>query len=181
MSKNKFSNPLDNIKIASPCSANWNQMIGDERQRHCAECKLSVYNLSGMSKREAENLLTEAEGRVCVRYYKRADGTVITKDCPVGWKALKQRVSKTAAAFASLVFSCLGGIGLTSYFSATAEDVPLMGAVAIVEKDKPQKSDVPIQAHQFEMMGEVEIAPEHTMGRVSKIDRVKGEILANQD
>ena len=54
---NKFTNPLSNIKIASPCSQDWNEMIGTERKRFCGECKLNVYNLSGMSEQEAENLL----------------------------------------------------------------------------------------------------------------------------
>ena len=41
----KFSNPLDNVRVASPCPANWNEMIGDERKKYCSECKLNVYNL----------------------------------------------------------------------------------------------------------------------------------------
>lgn len=102
----KFDNPLNNIKIASPCPTDWDTMTGDERRRYCGECKLNVYNLSGMTRREAENLLMNAEGRLCVRFYRRADGTVLTKDCPVGWRALKKRASKAAVA----VFSMLGGI-----------------------------------------------------------------------
>jgi hypothetical protein len=113
----KFTNPLDNIHIASPCKADWNAMTGDERKRHCAECKLNVYNLSGMTRTEAENFLINSEGRVCVRFYRRADGSVLTKDCPVGWQAFKQRVSKTAAAFASLVFGVVSGLGLTALFT----------------------------------------------------------------
>ena len=26
----KFNNPLDNIRIASPCTANWDEMFGDQ-------------------------------------------------------------------------------------------------------------------------------------------------------
>jgi hypothetical protein len=37
------TNPLDKIKIASPCGANWDEMYGSERKRFCAECKLNVY------------------------------------------------------------------------------------------------------------------------------------------
>ena len=111
----KFTNPLSNIKIASPCSQDWNEMIGTERKRFCGECKLNVYNLSGMSRGEAENLLISSEGRLCVRFYRRADGSVLTKDCPVGWQAVKQRLSKTATAFASLVFAALSGGGLANY------------------------------------------------------------------
>jgi len=113
----KFTNPLNNIKVASPCSADWNEMMGNERRRFCAECKLNVYNLSGMSQREAENLLLNSEGRLCVRFYKRTDGTILTKDCPVGWQAIRQRVSKTVTAFASLVFAALSGIGFANYFA----------------------------------------------------------------
>jgi len=115
----KFTNSLINIKIASPCSQDWNEMIGTERKRYCGECKLNVYNLSGMSRSEAENLLLNSEGRLCVRFFRRADGTVLTEDCPVGWQAIKQRVSKTATAVASLLFAALSGIGLANYFVKT--------------------------------------------------------------
>jgi hypothetical protein len=127
----KFTNPLDNIHIASPCKSDWNEMMGNERRRFCAECKLNVYNLSGMTKQEAENLLINAEGRVCVRFYRRADGSIITRDCPVGWQALKQRVSKTAAAFVSIVFGVVSGLGLTELFSQPNEERNLINATAI--------------------------------------------------
>lgn len=106
----KYTNPLDRIKIASPCAANWNEMIGDARQRHCSACKLNVYNLSEMTRREAENFLINAEGRVCLRIYRRKDGTVITKDCPVGWAKIKRRVSRSATAIFALIAGFFGGV-----------------------------------------------------------------------
>ncbi len=96
-------------------------MIGTERKRFCGDCKLNVYNLSGMTTQEAENLLIRSEGRLCVRFYRRADGSVLTKDCPVGWQAVKQRVSRTATAAASLIFAALGSIGLANYFAKATE------------------------------------------------------------
>ena len=48
---------LRRVRIASPCSASWERMEGDERVRFCRECNLNVYNLSGMTKREAESLV----------------------------------------------------------------------------------------------------------------------------
>ena len=125
----KFTNPLNNIKIASPCSADWNEMIGDERSRFCGDCNLNVYNLSGMTEREAENLLINSEGRLCVRFYRRADGTVLTKDCPIGWAAIKSRVSKTAAAFASLIIGLLTSLGFVSLFNQPKET--LTGALEL--------------------------------------------------
>ena len=45
----KFTSPLNNLKVASPCSQDWEAMLGNERKRFCGECKLNVYNLSGMT------------------------------------------------------------------------------------------------------------------------------------
>lgn len=106
----KYTNPLNDIKIASPCAANWDVMIGDNRQRHCAECKLNVYNLSEMTQTEAENFLINSEGRVCLRIYRRSDGTILTKDCPVGWQKLKKKVSRAATAVFALIMGFFGGI-----------------------------------------------------------------------
>ena len=78
------SNPLDHIKIASPCPADWDEMRGDQRRRFCTHCQLCVYNLSEMSQREGENLLFDSEGRSWVRLDRLEDGTVITQNCPVG-------------------------------------------------------------------------------------------------
>src|SRR5688572_1756724 len=101
----KFTNPLDKVKMASPCPADWSQMYGTERKRFCGECKLNVYNLSGMTRDEAEALVMNAEGRLCVRFYRRDDGTILTKDCPVGWARIKQKTRVTAAAAFSLVMA----------------------------------------------------------------------------
>ena len=106
----KYNNPLNHIKIASPCAANWDEMFGDERQRHCSDCKLNVYNLSDMTNTEAENFLINAEGRVCIKFYRRTDGTVLTQDCPVGWRAIKKKVSRVATAIFAIMLGVFGGI-----------------------------------------------------------------------
>ena len=113
----KFDSPLTNLKIASPCSADWNEMVGDNRKRFCGDCKLNVYNLSGMKRTEAESLIMNAEGRLCVKFYSRADGTMITQDCPVGWARVKQRTQIFVTAVASLLFTFFGAIGLVSIFA----------------------------------------------------------------
>jgi hypothetical protein len=94
----RFDSPLNNVKIASPCSANWDEMFGDERKRFCGQCKLNVYNLSGMTTAEAEHLVTNVEGRLCVRFYRRTDGLVITQNCPDGWAKEKKRTRGFATA-----------------------------------------------------------------------------------
>jgi hypothetical protein len=107
-----FSSPLDNVRVAAPCPADWDQMMGDERVRFCSQCSLNVYNLSGMTKREAESLVTGAEGRLCIRYYRRADGTILTENCPVGLTAIRRRISRITRATLSAVLSFLAGTGV---------------------------------------------------------------------
>src|SRR5262245_26402928 len=106
----RFDTPLNNIKIASPCSANWDTMFGNERKRFCGECKLNVYNISGMTRKDAESLLEQSEGRLCVRYYRRADGTILTRDCPVGWARVKRRASIIATAALSMIVTFIAGL-----------------------------------------------------------------------
>lgn len=118
---NKFTNPLGNIKVASPCPADWNEMYGNERKRFCSECKLSVYNLSEMTQSEAENFVINAEGRVCVKFYRRADGSVLTKDCSVGWQAFKKRISRSAKAFTSICAGILGGVFAFNQFQTNTK------------------------------------------------------------
>jgi hypothetical protein len=108
----KFTSPLEGVRVAAPCPADWDKMVGDERMRYCGQCSLHVYNLSGMTKREAEGLVANAEGRLCVRYYRRADGSILTRNCPVGLRAVKQRVSRIAGAALSAVLGFFAGVGL---------------------------------------------------------------------
>ena len=96
---------LNRATVAKPCSANWNEMTGDERARHCAGCGMNVYNISAMTANEARGLIASHEGtRLCIRLFKRADGTVITRDCPKGLAAYRRCVTRVAtAAFASIL------------------------------------------------------------------------------
>lgn len=81
--------PLESIRVAAPCHADWDKMTGDSRARFCGSCEKHVYNLSGMTRAEAEALVRAHEGELCVRFARRADGTVVTGNCPVGLQALR--------------------------------------------------------------------------------------------
>jgi hypothetical protein len=93
------------IRIASPCTANWNLMNGDDRIRHCTECHLSVHNFSRMSDSEIDDLLDAHEGRICARFYQRADGTMLTQNCPEGVRRAFRNASRIAATFLSAAFT----------------------------------------------------------------------------
>src|SRR5436190_1125231 len=85
---------LQNVRVASPCRASWDEMtpIDQDRVRFCSGCQKRVYNLSALCQAEAEGLLRAHEGHLCVRYYRRHDGTILTTDCPVGLRAARQLV-----------------------------------------------------------------------------------------
>jgi len=104
----KASIPLDMISVASPCHADWDDMSGNDQSRFCGQCSKHVYNLSAMTAGEAQDLIEENEGKMCVRFYKRADGTMLTADCPVGWRAAKQRFLIFAGAAAAFLFAVFG-------------------------------------------------------------------------
>jgi hypothetical protein len=89
---------LSRVRVAAPCPAGWDAMEGDDRTRFCRLCQLNVYNVAGMTEREVVALVTRSEGRVCARLFRRADGTLLTKDCPTGLRALRRRVSRAAGA-----------------------------------------------------------------------------------
>ena len=146
---------LPRIKIASPCHANWAEMTGNERSRFCASCQKNVFNLSAMTARQAADLIREKEGRLCVRYYLRRDGTILTRDCPVGLAALRKQLLKIAAAFVS-AFALLG-------FGCKNEDQP------------PLTGEPTIQGQTVEtphIMGDV-AAPRET----NQVREIKGEIF----
>ena len=141
-------------------------MLGDDRRRYCGECKLNVYNLSGMTRAEAENLIQTTEGRLCVRFYKRDDGSVITEDCPVGWSRVKQRTKAYVTALASLIFTFFGALGLLGLFDRSREIS--MGAI-------PVSSPTPKQTPRV-LMGDVSMGtpvptpkqtPQAMMGNVA--------------
>jgi len=94
---------LDNVRIASPCPARWSEMEGDDQMRHCQLCKHNVYDISAMTRDEAEKFLREASGRVCVHLYRRSDGRILTSDCHIGKKTIRKRLL-TALATAAFIF-----------------------------------------------------------------------------
>jgi hypothetical protein len=131
-------------------------MDGDERVRFCRECNRNVFNLSEMTEREARTIVREREGRLCVRFYQRRDGTVLTSDCPVG---AKRSFLRAAAGTALSVFGLAAGITKLSACGSAQGDVappgePMMGTPPPIETEAN--------------MGEIAIPPDGAlMGRIA--------------
>jgi hypothetical protein len=67
-------------------------MPGTNRVRFCGQCRQHVYNLSAMSREAADMVLLANEGRLCVRFFQRPDGTVLTRDCLARVRAFRRRL-----------------------------------------------------------------------------------------
>jgi len=143
-------NILETMQIASPCRADWNAMDGNDRLRFCAQCGLNVYNLAGMRRAEAEMLLRARGARLCVRFFRRADGTVLTQDCPVGLAAIRRRLRLWTLAAASLLGAFLAWFGMRQGYRVIPGTRVFMGDVVsakpmimgrIAAPAKPHKRD----------------------------------------
>jgi hypothetical protein len=168
---NTRTNPLDHVRVAAPCSADWERMLGNEKVRFCAHCNLNVYNLSGMTKKEAERLIIQHEGRLCVRFYRRTDGTILTNNCPVGLRALKRRLSRMANAVVSMVLSFFAGVLAFGGLRETSTASPVTQGTMIVSPKYPSTTypetmgGVPVNVP---VAGEMIVEPE-VLGRIKRV------------
>lgn len=102
-------NILDSLRVASPCPARWEDMAGDDRSRHCAQCNLCVHNISDMTRDEADAFLRsrlespDPPARLCIQFFRRADGTILTRDCPRGLAAARARMVRLCGRFAAAI------------------------------------------------------------------------------
>jgi hypothetical protein len=89
-------------------------MSGTDRVRHCSDCRKNVYNLSEMSREAVTSLIVEKEGNICVKFYRRFDGTVLTNDCPRGLRAVRSQYLKARARTFSMAASLLAVLGFSA-------------------------------------------------------------------
>lgn len=103
---------VNKLRVAAPCSIAWEAMTGDDRSRVCGQCDRRVYNIGEMTRAEIQGLVSGQMERVCVRLFRRADGTVMTQDCPSGVRLIRRRLSRYAAAvFSSVLAAVTFGYG----------------------------------------------------------------------
>src|SRR5262249_52164143 len=91
---------LERVYVVSPCKANWESMAGTDQARHCAECNRQVYDLSKMTRRQAEHLIIITQGRFCARITRGPNGDVVTQEEP-GLHLITKHASPVATAVVS--------------------------------------------------------------------------------
>jgi hypothetical protein len=152
----RLPHSLDVIRVAEPCPQSWDAMTGDTRARYCAGCHKHVYDLSAMSRSEAEKLVCESAGGMCVRFSRAADGRVRTLDYQPstggrrGWRFW----ALASACFGSLT-AAAGGI-----LFARGRAVPPPSVVgALVETPQAAPSAAPVAPDGPMMMGFIIASP----------------------
>jgi hypothetical protein len=141
-------------------------MAGDERVRFCPQCALNVYNLSGMRRQEAESLVESHEGRLCVRFYQRSDGTVLTRDCPVGLQAARKRLLRILSVAAGLLLALLGWAAVRIAATRTEDEAasrlrdtqPFKTLIDWIDPEAPAPPPVP--GPRDCIMGKLDFRPE---------------------
>jgi hypothetical protein len=110
----KRANLLDQINVASPCSADWDSMIGNEQARFCQHCSLFVHDLSKITRKDVVKLVASSKGKLCIRYYRRLDGVVHTATHAQPLTQIKRRLSRIAAGAFSATLSLASGVAAQS-------------------------------------------------------------------
>jgi hypothetical protein len=115
MARSRLS--LDVLNVPSPCAVPWRSMPGTDRVRFCPDCQRNVYHLSAMTAAEADALLRADPDGPCVRFSRRADGTVITANRRGGrlvraWTRVAAAVSAVFVGLASLAGCDCAQLGL---------------------------------------------------------------------
>jgi hypothetical protein len=157
--------PLNDLQVASPCPVGWHGMAGDDRVRFCPQCRQHVYNLTAMTAEEATALLRQKEGKPCVRFYRRRDGTVMTADCPVGLRQIARHPWRwVAASLAAVLAGVLPGLGCGGGVCTQGEPLPppTPGASQKASSDKASQAGPP---------------PERKAGNAGRPDGDRGSFL----
>lgn len=168
---------LDSIDVQTPCEVPWDTMTGDNRVRFCGRCRQNVYNIDALPRAEAVRLIGAREGRLCVRFHRRRDGTVVTADC---WSRLRAARRKGVLAFvvmlaivgAAQVFAMLTGLAGLGRLGARQGGMGHPGVTAGPRTDPPAavrpRQD---EERQDLVMGKPAFFPRppvHTMGHLRR-------------
>jgi hypothetical protein len=142
--------PLNQIHVPEPCGQDWEAMDGDAQKRLCAGCGCHVHDLSAMTATDAQSVLDNAVGRLCVRYETRPDGTPLTlDDAPTPERRVFwTRRLATAASWALAL--AVTGLGLTTVRTEAAPQKTAHAKSKPHAKLKPHAVPVvPQRPHRF--------------------------------
>lgn len=109
------------IEIKTPCTADWDSMIGNDRIRFCEHCNLTVNDLSNLTPKRVRRLIVKSRGRLCVRYRRLPDGSPLLKAVPKQLHTIGRRASRIAAGAFTATLSLSNAVAHTAIDHVTRE------------------------------------------------------------
>lgn len=92
--------------VPKPCHEDWDKLTPVERGHFCTVCETKVWDLSSLTKEEADEFLRSTEGDLCVSYKERTDGEVVHREAPVVPLSRLVRRLPAAASFSLALAAC---------------------------------------------------------------------------
>src|SRR4051812_10996138 len=154
----KHFRSLNQVKINTPCNADWDLMQGNDQVRFCEHCNLHVTNLSSITRTEAMRVVAEARGRICVRYIVAPSGGVFTPKMPEKLYRIARRTTRMAA----------------GAFSATLS----LSTAAAQTRPSPPAQPSPVELIETSCV-RVKAAEDFSAGVSGKIQSSEGDLIAN--
>lgn len=170
----------DPIRIQNACPKKWSELVGGDDRRFCDACDLHVHNSEALTRVEAEELVRDAEERVCMRIVRDAAGAPVFRDSAA---SLARRAARWALATgAGLLAACkeqpaevtgvvapphpTGGASTSTVGDvAPPTDLEILGEVCVPEEEG---AGVTAQSADLEPVEPVERTPE-VLGRVAPL------------
>ena len=103
------------LHIPSPCSVDWDSMIGNDRVRFCEHCQLTVHNIDRASPKQIKRLIARSNGRLCVNYRQPAPQKT---PAPILYK-IGRRTSVIAASAFSATLSITSAVAASGNVKQT--------------------------------------------------------------
>jgi hypothetical protein len=128
------------LRVRTACPKSWSELAGSGATRFCSECSLHVHGAAQLTRAQAERLVAEASGRVCMRLQIDPAGAPLYRDAAAAQPRVLDRAMRWAlAAAAGLLAACHGGDqgdppDGEPLNAGSAQCTELMGRIAVTEK-----------------------------------------------
>jgi len=159
------------LQVVAPCNEDWDRMPGGDDIRFCGKCRQNVYNLSALTESQARELV---QGQVCVRFFHRGDGTVITKKCPPMMEAARRRLVALAAGGLALLPLAAGFWGSVAWLRGLVHGRP--GTMGAPVAPRPTMGEpAPVREEPPRVMMGAPPPPPRLMGKIALPPRTLGQ------
>src|ERR687883_1789820 len=118
-------------------------MVGNHQVRFCQHCSLYVHDLAKITRKDALKLVAASNGKLCVRYQRRPDGTVQTATHAQPVAQIKRRLSRIAAGAFTATLSLAPNAAAQSRPVPERETTVIIKPATISTIEQPAQLDGP--------------------------------------